>query len=259
MSMAEAMCFAQAWKRLEKMKKTEYYNLLLSGLDSEVQVEQLVHGVSWTAAVLSDGRCGVAMHTTGETVARMYDSLIGLPLNVAGQAILSWNLEEASEAFAAVNAFYNHTKCGFLQPEAKTLDGVDLRGKKVGMIGYMVGHSNITAELLCPAKELWIMDREEKPGAYPDSAAEFFLPQCDVVIITGSAAINKTMPRLLELSENAEVILTGPSVSCCPELLELGISRLNGRVITDPVPMLKAIVEKRMSVNAYSETFQLGR
>lgn len=103
------------------------------------------------------------------------------------------------------------------------------------------------------------MDREEKPGAYPDSAAEFFLPQCDVVIITGSAAINKTMPRLLELSENAEVILTGPSVSCCPELLELGISRLNGRVITDPVPMLKAIVEKRMSVNAYSETFQLGR
>ena len=38
-----------------------------------------------------------------------------------------------------------------------------------------------------------------------------------------------------------------------------GIDRLNGRVITDPEPMLKAIVEKRMSVNAWSETFQMER
>ena len=126
-------------------------------------------------------------------------------------------------------------------------------------MGHMVGQSHITADLLAPAEKLWIMDREEKPGAYPDSAAEFFLPQCDLVVITGSAAINKTLPRLLELSRDAEVILTGPSVSCCPALLELGIDRLNGRVITDPEPMLKAIVEKRMSVNAWSETFQLER
>ena len=127
------------------------------------------------------------------------------------------------------------------------------------MIGHMIGHSNITAELLAPAAKLWIMDREEKPGAYPDSAAEFFLPGCDVVIITGSAAINKTLPRLLELSRGAQVILTGPSVSCCPALTELGIDRLNGRVITQPEPMLQAIVEKRRSVNPWSETFQLDR
>ena len=123
------------------MISTDYYDILLQGIDSRCTVSRLVHGVSWTAAVL---------------------------------------------------------------------------GKRVGMIGHMIGHSNITAELLAPAAKLWIMDREEKPGAYPDSAAEFFLPDCDVVIITGSAAINKTLPRLLELSRRAQVILTGPSVSCCP-------------------------------------------
>ena len=239
--------------------QTVYYDILLSGLDDSRTVKELVHGVSWTAAVLSDGNCGVAMHTTGETVPRMYDSLIGLPVREAGRAMLSWNFEEASEAFAVVNAFYNRPDCGFLQPEAKTLDDVEIAGKKVGMIGHMIGHSNITAELVAPAEKLWIMDREEKAGAYPDSAAEFFLPQCDLVIITGSAAINKTLPRLLELSRGAEVILTGPSVSCCPALLELGIDRLNGRVITDPEPMLKAIVEKRMSINAWSTTFQLEK
>ena len=77
------------------------------------------------------------------------------------------------------------------------------------------------------------------------------------MIITGSAAINKTMPRLLELSQNTEVILTGPTVTCCPELLTLGISRLSGRVITESGAMLKAIVEKRTSVNRFSAAYQV--
>ena len=238
------------------MVDLSYYDILQAGLPEDLYVEELVHGISWTAAVLSDGRCGVAMHTTGETVPRMFGSLIGLPLNQAGQAMLSWNMEEASEAFAAVNAFYNHDGCGNIKTDAKTLDGVEIRGRTVGMVGMMIGHSNMTQEDFAEAKKLYIMDREEKAGALPDSASEFYLPLCDLVIITGSAAINKTMPRLLELSRNAEVILTGPTVTCCPELRELGINRLSGRVITESDAMLKAIVEKRTSVNRFSVPFQ---
>lgn len=238
------------------MADTAYYDILKSGLPDSVFVERLVHGVSWTAAVLGDGSVGVAMHTPGETVPRMFGSLIGLPLNQTGQAMLSWNMEEASEAFAAVNAFYNNPACGFLKPEAKTLDGIDLRNRTVGMVGMMLGHSNMTAEDFLCAKHLYIMDREEKTGAMPDSACEYYLPQCDLVIITGSAAINKTIPRLLELSRNAEVILTGPSVSCCPALRDLGIHRLSGRVIIEKNEMLKAIVEKRTSVNRFSVPYQ---
>ena len=238
------------------MVDLSYYDILQAGLLEDLYVEELVHGISWTAVVLSDGRCGVAMHTTGETVPRMFGSLIGLPLNQAGQAMLSWNMEEASEAFAAVNAFYNHDGCGNIKTDAKTLDGVEIRGRTVGMVGMMIGHSNMRQEDFASAKKLYIMDREEKAGALPDSASEFYLPLCDLVIITGSAAINKTMPRLLELSRNAEVILTGPTVTCCPELRELGISRLSGRVITESDAMLKAIVEKRTSVNRFSVPFQ---
>ena len=232
-----------------------YYETLVRGLPDDVTLRELVHGISWTAAILDDGKCGVAMHTVGETVPRMFDTLVGRSLRDAGKALMSWNMEEASEAFAAVNAWYNTENCGYVAPESKTLDGVDLTGKTVGMVGHMIGHSNITQELLAPARQLYIMDREEKPGAMPDSACEYVLPFCDVVIITGSAAINKTLPRLLELSHNAEVIMTGPSVTCCPELLSLGISRLHGRVITETEAMLRAIVKKRTSVNAYSVPF----
>ena len=233
-----------------------YYEILQAGLPEELTVERLIHGISWTAAVLNDGRTGVAMHTAGETVPRVFDTLIGLPLSKVGKALLSWNMEEASEAFAAVNAFYNTPECGHIQPEAKTLDGIELAGRTVGMIGHMIGHGNMTWEDFVCAKKFTIMDREEKPGALPDSACEYVLPECDLVIITGSAAINKTLPRLLELSRNAEVILTGPTVTCCPELLSLGINRLSGRVITEKEAMLKAIVEKRTSVNRFSVPFQ---
>ena len=233
------------------MADTQYYEILQAGLPGDLSVKNLIHGVSWTAAVLSDGSVGVAMHTAGETVPRMFETMVGLPLRDAAHALMSWNMEEASEALAAVNAFYNRPDCGFVS-EVKTLDGVDLRGRTVGMVGMMIGHSNMTAEDFACTKQLYVMDREEKPGALPDSACEFYLPLCDLVIITGSAAINKTMPRLLELSRNAQVILTGPSVSCCPELLRLGIDRMHGRAITQPEAMLRAIVEKRTSVNAYS-------
>ena len=234
-----------------------YYEFILHDLPESLTVQELVHGISWTAAVLSDGRTGVAMHTAGETVPRMFGTLTGLTLAEAAKAVMSWNMEEASEALAAVNAYYNTPDCGFVAPEVKTLDGIEIAGRTVGMVGHMIGHSNITAELLAPAKALYIMDREEKPGAMPDSACEYVLPLCDLVIITGSAAVNKTMPRLLELSRNADhVVLTGPSVTCCPALLELGITRLNGRIITEPEAMLRAIVEKRMSVNRFSLTFQ---
>ena len=232
-----------------------YYEILRDGLPADLTVAKLVHGVSWTAAVLSDGSTGVAMHTAGETVPRMFDSLIGLSLPEVGNVLLSWNMEEASEAFAAVNAFYNHPDNPFVAPEAKTLDGLDMCGRTVGMIGMMIGHSNMTRESFAKTKKLYIMDREEKQGALPDSACEFYLPLCDLVIITGSAAINKTMPRLLALSKDAEIILAGPSVSCCPELLRIGINRLHGRVITQPEAMLAAIVEKRMSINTYSAPF----
>ena len=237
------------------MADTAYYACLRAGLPEGLRVRELVHGVAWTAAVLSDGSAGVAMHTPGETVPRKFDTLVGLPLTCAGEALLSWNMEEASEALAAVNAFYNRADSAFVRRDAKTLDEVELRGRTVGMVGKMIGHGNMTAEDFADVRALYVMDREEKPGALPDSACEFYLPLCDLVIITGSAAVNKTMPRLLELSRRAEVILTGPSVSCCPGLLELGIDRLHGRAVTRADAMLRAIVEKRGSINAYSESF----
>lgn len=250
----------------KRMGNRQYYDALLSGMnDSDLTVKKIVHGISWTAAVLSNGNAGVAMHTEGETRPRRQGGLEGMPVLQAAESVLSWNMEEANEGMAVINAFYNspenlarhEKKSGQKLPVGGALDGIDLKGKTLAMIGHLLGHSGIREDLLSQCSEYYVLEREPREGDYPDSACEYILPQCDIVIITGSASMNKTMPRLLELAENAEVILTGPSVPMCPELFSLGITRLYGVIIQDVDAMCRGIVEAKGSVNRYSGRFCL--
>ena len=240
-----------------------FYDILLQNLpDGETRVTRIVRGISWTAAVLENGRAGVAMHTVGESRPRMLETLVGLPAREAAGAVLSWNYEEAGEGMAVINACYNtpaRIDALGARYTGSALEGVELRDKRVGFVGHLVKHSGITEELLTPAREYFILEREPKPGDYPDAACEYLLPGCDVAVITGSAAVNKTMPRVLELARGAEIILTGPTVPLCPQLLALGIRRLNGCAITDPEGMLDKIVRERTSVNAFARHFTLGK
>ncbi len=239
-----------------------FYEILLRELPAgELRVERIVRGVAWTAAVLSDGQAGVAMHTLGESRPRLFDTLVGLPAAQAARAALSWNFEEAGEGMAVLNACFNTEArletlgCRYT---ASSLEGVDLRGKKVGLVGHLVHHGGLTEQMLSVAQEVVILEREPRAGDYPDSACEYLLPGCDVVLITGSAAVNKTMPRLLELAKDARIVLTGPTVPLCPALLDLGIQRLNGSVVLDGEGLLRRIVQERSSVSAYSRYFTLG-
>ena len=237
-----------------------YYDILLGGIDSEAYVARVVRGVSWTAAVLSDGQAGVAMRTAGESVPRLYETLEGLPAKEAARAVLSWNLEEAGEGMAVLNACWNSLErmeaAGCVYTDS-ALEGIELKGKTLGFVGHMLHHGGTTEKLASAAKEIYIMEREPKPGDYPDPACEYLLPRCDAVLITGSASVNKTMPRLLELSQNAVTILTGPTVPLCPALLGLGIRRLNGSVIVDAEEMLRRIMEARCPVSAFSRYWTL--
>ncbi len=244
------------------MNTKNYYSFLLDAIETDATVARIVRGVSWTAAVLSDGQAGVAMHTAGESVPRMLETLEGLPAREAARAVLSWNLEEASEGMAVVNACCNTEEriesLGCVWTEG-ALSGIELTGRTLGMVGHLIHHSGVTGALAAQAREYFILEREPKPGDYPDSACETLLPGCDVALITGSAWVNKTMPRLLELCKNAEIILTGPTVPLCPELLDLGVRRLNGCAITDPEGLLEKIVRERCTVSPFCRYFTLER
>jgi len=243
---------------------TAYYDLLFSGMEhSGLTVRRIVHGYSWTAAELSNGSVAAAMHTEGDSVPRRFPTLEGLPVREAARAVLSWNMEEANEGMAVINAFYNTPEnaarlCSPAPLSTSLFDGIDLADKVVGFVGHLVCPGRIPETALAGARRWFTLERSPKPGDYPDSACEYLLPEADVVVITGSAAMNKTMPRLLELSHNAEVIITGPSTPMCPALLPLGIRRLSGLVVTKGAEMLADIVEHPGPINAFGRYCNLG-
>lgn len=217
--------------------KTEFfalYDAIIGGVDSEDKISLAGAGDFWTLAE-TGAALGLAMTTEGGYIPTGFPGgFEGLSLREAAEAVKSWNFSDAAFGLAACNAFYNTAErlegLSAYEPfENYCTQGLDFRGKTVGMIGHLNGPAHLREQ----AKEVYIIEKHPRPGDYPDSACDFLLPKCDVVLITGSSLVNKTLPHLLELCENAYVILTGPSVPMCPALLDFGIDRLAGMVVSN--------------------------
>ena len=224
------------------------YDALLAGIDSAAPVLSTAMGEQWCLTAAEEG-LGLAMHTSGASIPPLYPAgLAALPLFRAAQAVKSWYLEEASFGLAAGNAFYNTpARLAGLPDYGHYADGLDFTGMTVGLVGHMHGPAGLREQ----ARQVYVLERSPRPGDYPDSACELLLPRCDLVIITGSSLINKTLPRLLALCRNAYTILTGPSVPLCPALLDFGIDRLSGLVVTQREAMT-AHVRQSIPGNPYS-------
>lgn len=219
------------------------YDALCAGVTSGETIEKTIFGERWALAETAKAS-GIAMFTAGSTIEPLYPTLAGLSLAEAAKAVKSWNLEEASLGLAAANAFYNTTERiaalgAGVSMDVFYTDGIDLRGKTVALIGHMHGPKELREQ----AKKVYVLERAPQEGDYPDSACDWLLPRCDLVIITGSALINKTLPHLLELCENALTILTGPSVPLCPALLDCGIDRIAGMAVVDRATMRRRVEE----------------
>ena len=228
------------------------YDALIEGIDSRDSIEHALSGERW-ALVETKMSSGMAMFTEGHSIAPMFSTLEGLSLGAAANAVKSWNLEEASFGLAAANAYYNTPERldglgAAVSMDVFYTDGIDLQGRTVGIIGHMHGPK----ELRENAKAVYTLERDPQEGDYPDSACDLLLPQCDLVLVTGSSLVNKTLPHLLELCEKATVILTGPSVPLCPALLDFGIDRIAGMAITDR-DSIRARVESGSRGSPYRE------
>ena len=221
------------------------YDALIDGVSSDERIEKALPGERWALTETATAS-GIAMFIAGSTIAPLHPTLEGLSLTEAAQAVNSWNLEEASRGLAAANAFYNtparaESLGALVTMDVFYTDGIDLRDRTVGIIGHMHGPKGLREQ----AKAVYILERVPQEGDYPDSACDWLLPQCDLVLITGSSLINKTLPHLLSLCRDATVILTGPSVPLCPALLDFGIDRIAGMAVTDRAGMRERVTQGR--------------
>ena len=238
----------------------ELYEAIAAGVDSGEPILRAHMGRVWAMAETA-GHTGIAMATPGESIAPLYESLAGLSLREAARAVGSWNLREASLAMAAANCHYNSPermeKLRAFEPfDNYCTAGIDFEGMTVGLVGHLRGPEDMRKK----ARQVYIIERQPQPGDYPDAACDWILPQCDIVLITGSSIINKTLPHLLELCRDAYTILTGPTVPLCPALLDFGIDRLAGMAVTDREGMQQHVLSNaETSPYPHGQSFLLKR
>ncbi|HVJ49965.1 DUF364 domain-containing protein [Desulfitobacterium sp.] len=222
----------------------EIYDDLINGIPENFMTDELICGYPH-AYVRSGNGSGIAGIRLIETrMPILTKNLIGTPLREVATCVKSWNFIEATVGLAAINAYYNNPQVarenGVQFSEAKRVEDRmfdpfimsqnEVRGKKVAVLG----HFPYLDRLLEPICDLVIIESNPEEGDYPISASEYLLPECDYVYLTSSCIVDKSLPRLLELSKNAQQItLVGPGTPLAPPLFDYGIGDLSGFIIKD--------------------------
>lgn len=222
------------------------YDRLIEGIPPDLKVKQCIVGIHWTV-VLSEG-VGIAMTPDGERGLSIAGSIAGMSVREVARLSKSWKPVEAALGVAAINSYYNAittltrswgdiTK---LKSSVSVFTDIcsKVKGKKVTVIGHFPDLAQL--ESVCT---LFILERKPQPGDFPDPACEYILPEQDYVFMTGVTFINKTMPRLLELSQGAQIVLVGPSVPLSPVFMEYGVSLLAGTVVLENTRVCSHVAE----------------
>lgn len=106
----------------------------------------------------------------------------------------------------------------------------------------LVGHFPFIPKLRPFAEELWVLEKNPAEGEYPAEAASELIPQADVVAITGSALLNRTLDSLLALCRpGVPVMVLGPSTPLSPVLFIHGATILSGVGVVDENSLLRTV------------------
>jgi uncharacterized protein (DUF4213/DUF364 family) len=238
------------------------YDELIEEIPSDITVDNITVGLSWTA-VAAGKYLGAAMTVREQGLdLEGLGSRRGQPLKYLASLSKSWNFTEASIGVAAINAYFNNkdtwknTAAAGQMPwkivsseNAFDAYGQTVTGKRVAVIG----HFHQLEKYLTGAKEVCVLERRPTGGDYPDSACEYLLPQQDYVFITGATLVNKTLPRLLELSKNAKVVLVGPSSPMTPILFSHGVEEISGFMVGSSQALMDSV-----SIAGHKAFFQCG-
>ena len=127
-----------------------------------------------------------------------------------------------------------------VQKNASEVIAQESKGKNVAI----VGHFPFVEQIKSIPDNLWVMEKQPYGDDFPEQAAEDYLPQADIVAITGTAFINHSIEKLISLcKKNANIMILGPSTPLLPVLFNQGITFLSGARVGDPESAMNSIIQ----------------
>lgn len=209
-------------------------------------------GLNYTAVLLADGYCGVAMTNPGGMPDEADDCcrselalrpLGGRPAVELLELLRSSRTVERAVGLACANALGNRP--GAADQNGDVLDFLDLRPQDtVGMVGFF---RPMLDELNRRVSRLKIFEQIEQPQGelLPTRLAPQLLPECQVALISATTIVNNTLEKLLQSCGNCrQVVLLGASTPLAPEAFAATpVTHLCGVQVTNAAAVLTIVSE----------------
>lgn len=201
--------------------------------DRPTPVRKVIIGLHWV--LVASKYCGLGSVLPGEGPhghgsIRDVGSLHHKSAQELAQWVLSDNPLEASIGIATINSLLDINESRMEQVNAAEVIARQSQDKNL----VIVGHFPFVGRMKTIARNCWVIEKRPLEGDLPEEAAREFVPQADVVAITGTAFINHTMEGLLALCHpSAKVMVLGPSTPLSPLLFDYGITFLSGSRVAD--------------------------
>lgn len=215
---------------------------LISILNPETELRDIRQGVFHTAVLTRN--CGLAA-TLPKDVLRQEDPWVAEPgflLNKGVSELVkmaySEKLLEAAIGMATINSLLEIDESRYQDMNAGDLIAERGLGKKI----TIVGHFPFIPKLREIASTLRVIEKNPQEGDYGESEAEKFIPQSDVIGITGTAFTNHTIESLLEMCRpQAYVVMLGDTAPLSPLLFDYGVSAISGTKVVEPELALRCV------------------
>lgn len=222
----------------------------------EIKVSKACIGLGFTGVKLSTGHVGVCHSLLGELapsccqIVKRAGRLADSPAIDLANLAKSEHTSESVVGVAALNALSQVVldKEKYLITEGNFMDYLEEKVRKsntVALVGYIKPFIEI---LRNKAGYLYVFDRNPTlldEQILPETACAEFLPQADIVIITGSSIANNTIDHVLELSQGAkEIGVVGPSAGVIPDpLFKRGVTIVGNIKALNADRLLQIIAE----------------
>ncbi len=215
---------------------------IIASLNHDSEVKDIRQGVFHTGVVSQN--CGLAA-TLPRDALKQTPPLVETPGFLLDKTALeltdmafSESILEAAIGMAAINSLIDvdESKCSELNAREVIIE----KGKNKNIA--IIGHFPFIPKLRGIARELWVIEKNPRPGDYPAESAKDLIPQADVLAITGTAITNHSIGDLLKLKKkSAFTVVLGDSAVLSPVLFDHGIDAIAGTIVTDNDLALKCI------------------
>jgi uncharacterized protein (DUF4213/DUF364 family) len=245
----------------------EHVNKILGKSLDDLTVERAVFGLFFSGVKLSDGNGGLCFTPIKEIPEAVCcpSSAKAMPLSgkLAGRSVKAYlddifgeNVLKKTLGIAALNAlsalcWSRMPNKGYeIQSGKDAFDDIEIKpGIKAVVVGALVP---IIRKLIASQSDFHILEMDaatlkekERPYFAEASRAPEFVPDADLLVITGTTVLNDTLTGLLEMAKpSAQIMVTGPTASMLPDaFFSRGVTTLGGIMVTKPDELLDIISE----------------